>query len=71
MTELTGKPGFAPPQGGHAQLRRRAMALELIATGALTISLIIAVTAVSVGQRSLARSHAPDPPSAQPLLLRQ
>jgi len=65
MTELTGTPGFAPPKTGRTRSRPRGIALELIATGALTVSLIIAATAVSVGQRSLARGQMPNSPSVQ------
>jgi hypothetical protein len=71
MTELTGSPGFAPPRAEQRQSRRQAIALELIATGALTVSLIVAATAVSMGDRPLARGHAADRPSVQMPLLRQ
>jgi len=57
MTELTGNPGFAPPRADQTSSRRRGITIEWIATGALTVSLIIAATAVSMGERSLARSH--------------
>jgi hypothetical protein len=70
MTELTGSPGFAPPKTEQTLSRRRRMALELIATGALTVSLIVAATAVSLGDRSFARSHAAERP-ALPLPLQQ
>jgi hypothetical protein len=66
MAELTGNPGFAPPRGEQTLSRRRAIALELIATVALTISLIVAATAVSIGDRSLARANVvAERPSAQ------
>lgn len=55
MAELTGNPGFALPRAEQTLSRRRAMALELIATAALTVSLIVAATAVSMGNRLLAR----------------
>lgn len=55
MAELTGNPGFALPRAKQTLSRRRAMALELIATAALTVSLIVAATAVSMGNRLLAR----------------
>ena len=54
MTELTGSPGFAPPLAGKKLSRRRTVALELVATVTLTISLVVAATAVSLGNRSLA-----------------
>jgi len=53
MAELTDKPGFAPPRAENTLSRRRAIGLELIATVALTVSLIVAATAVSIGNRSL------------------
>ncbi len=56
MAELTGVPGFAPPRRDNTTSRRRAAAIELIATVGLTISLVIAATAVSLGNRSLTRS---------------
>jgi hypothetical protein len=63
MGELTGKPGFAPPRAENTRSKRRAVSLELIATIALTVSLIIAATAVSMGDRSLARGDAVERPS--------
>jgi hypothetical protein len=54
MTELTGGPGFAAPLAGKTRSRRRAVAIELLATVTLTISLVVAATAVSLGNRSLA-----------------
>jgi Na+/glutamate symporter len=57
MTELTGKVGFASPTlEGKFSTRRRA-GVELIATVALAISLIIAGIAVSIG---VARAQALD-----------
>ena len=53
MTELSGSPGFAAPLAGKKLSRRRAVALELVATVTLTISLVVAATAVSLGNRSL------------------
>jgi hypothetical protein len=63
MGELTGKPGFAPPRAENTHSKRRAVSLELIATIALTVSLVVAATAVSMGDRSLARSDAVERPS--------
>jgi len=71
MTELSGTPGFAPPRMEQTLSRRRRMALELIATGALTVSLIVAATAVSMGDRSFARGHSVERPPAQTSLPRQ
>lgn len=56
MTEPTGNLGFAPLRADKA-LSRRAAALELVATITLTISLVIAATAVSMGKKSLARGE--------------
>ena len=55
MAELTGMPGFAPPRRENPTSRRRAAAIELIAMVGLTISLVVAATAVSVGNRTLTR----------------
>ena len=57
MTEPTRNLGFAPPRADKALSRRRTAALELVATVTLTISLVVAATAVSMGKRSLARSE--------------
>ncbi len=64
MIEPTGSPGFAPPLAGQTQSRRRAVALELIATVTLTVSLVVAATAVSLGNRSLAEHPAAAAPIA-------
>jgi hypothetical protein len=53
MAELPGSPGFAPPKNQKTQSRRRAV--ELMATAGLTVSLVIAAAAVSLGNRSLTR----------------
>lgn len=65
MAELTGNPGFAPPKPEKALCGNHAVALELIATLALTVSLVIAATAVSLGNRSLARGNLAERPAAQ------
>ena len=57
MAELTGMPGFAPPRREKTASRRRAAAIELIAMLGLTISLVVAATAVSVGNRTLTRGN--------------
>jgi hypothetical protein len=49
MTELTGKVGFASPISEKALSKKRTLGVELIATLALAVSLIIAATAVSFG----------------------
>ena len=65
MTEPTGNLGFAPPRANKALSRRRTAAVELIATVALTVSLVIAATAVSVGNRALIRGEGTERPLAQ------
>jgi ABC-type transport system involved in multi-copper enzyme maturation permease subunit len=52
MTELTGQVGFASPISRKALLNKRTLGVELIATLALAISLIVAATAVSFGVAS-------------------
>ena len=49
MTALTGKVGFASPVSEKSLSRKRTAGVELIATVALAISLIVAATAVSFG----------------------
>ena len=70
MTELTGNPGFAP-RTEQMLSRRRMAALELIATVSLTVSLVVAATAVSIGDRSLARGDVITRPSLQAPLARE
>jgi hypothetical protein len=55
MTELTGRDGFTSPIAEKTLSRRRNLGVELIATAALAISLIVAITAVSIG---MARAQA-------------
>ena len=55
MTELTGMVGFASPNTEKRFSRRRNLGVELLATVALAISLVIAATAVSIGM-----ARAPD-----------
>ena len=55
MTELTGKVGFASPVSERRLSRRRVLGVELIASVALAVCLIIAITAVSIG---MARAQA-------------
>jgi hypothetical protein len=57
MAELTGNPGFAPPRAAQTLSKRHVAGLELIATVALTVSLVVAATAVSIGDRSLTRGN--------------
>jgi hypothetical protein len=56
MAELTGEPGFAPPKKQRTGSRRRqATMIELLATATLTVSLVVAATAVSMGNKVLTR----------------
>jgi hypothetical protein len=49
MAELTGQVGFASSITENTVSRRRTLRIELFATAALAVSLIIAMTAVSIG----------------------
>jgi hypothetical protein len=55
MTELTGMVGFASPVTEKKFSKRRHAGIELLATLALAVSLVIAATAVSIG---MARAQA-------------
>ena len=56
MAELTGQPGFVPPKAQQTGSRRRqAIMIELLATATLTVSLVVAATAVSMGNKLLSR----------------
>ena len=55
MTALTGKVGFASPISEKISSRKSTLGVELIATLALAVCLIIAATAVSIG---MARAQA-------------
>lgn len=55
MTELTGQVGFASPATEKKSCKRRSTGIELFATVALAVSLVIAATAVSIG---MARAQA-------------
>ena len=59
MAELTGSPGFAP-RSEKTLASKRAAAIQLIATAGLTISLVVAATAVSLGNRLLTRGEFSD-----------
>jgi hypothetical protein len=58
MTELTGMVGFASPISEKRFSRRRTVGIELLATVALAVSLVIAATAVSIGMARAQASHA-------------
>jgi hypothetical protein len=49
MSDFHGKVGFASPAASNKCVKRRHFTIELVATIALAVSLIIAVTAVSIG----------------------
>jgi hypothetical protein len=49
MTELTGQAGFGSPIAEKTFSKRRRAGVELIATVALAVSLVVAATAVSIG----------------------
>ena len=58
MAELTGQPGFAPPKKQQTGSRRRqATMIELLATATLTVSLVVAATAVSMGNKPFTRGN--------------
>jgi hypothetical protein len=63
MAELTGNPGFVPPTTEKV-LSRRALAIERMATVSLTVSLVVAAAAVSLGNRSLAHGDLRAPAAA-------
>jgi hypothetical protein len=56
MTALKGQVGFTSPIADKANVKRRRAGVELFATIALAISLVIAATAVSIG---MASAHTP------------
>ncbi len=58
MTGLTGKVGFASPIAEKAIAKRRRVGVELFATLALAISLVVAATAVSIGMARAQALHA-------------
>jgi len=71
MTELTGTPGFARQRAEQTLSKRHLVALQLIATVALTVSLVVAATAVSIGDRLLARGDVTASPLLQTPLARE
>ena len=68
MTELTGKVGFASPADDEKSSKRRA-GVELLATFALAVCLVIAATAVSIGMAHAQAFGAVKHGSAAPLML--
>jgi len=57
MTELAGMVGFTSPIGEKTIAKRRRLGVELCATLALAVSLLVAATAVSIGM-ARAQAHA-------------
>ncbi|MGH6674259.1 MAG: hypothetical protein ACRECE_00745 [Xanthobacteraceae bacterium] len=68
MADLTGKVGFASPATETKSSKRRA-GVELLATCALAVCLIIAATAVSIGMAHAQAFGAVKHGSAAPLML--
>jgi len=58
MTELTGQAGFASPIAEKNFAKRRRAGVELFATLALAVSLLVAATAVSIGMARAQALHA-------------
>ncbi len=58
MTELAGDVGFTSPMTTRKLSRRRTLRIELLATAALAVSLIVAATAVSIGMARAQMLHA-------------
>ena len=58
LTELIGKVGFASPIAERKISMRRRHGVELFATLALAVSLVIAATAVSIGMARAQMLHA-------------
>lgn len=65
MARLNGMPGFAEPRAGRAWSRRYGATLELLATVTLTVSLIVAATAVSLGNKTLTHGQSNETPAAK------
>jgi hypothetical protein len=57
MAELTGTSGFASPRKPSTLAGWRTAPIEVITTLGLSVALIIAVTAVSFGNRTLTRNE--------------
>jgi Na+/glutamate symporter len=58
MTELTGMVGFTSPIAEKTFAKRRRAGVELFATLALAVSLLVAATAVSIGMARAQSLHA-------------
>jgi len=64
MTELTGTAGFASPIAEKTCAKRRRAGVEMFATLALAVSLLVAATAVSIGMARAQMRPALPPPLA-------
>ncbi len=62
--DLTGQVGFATPIAETTFAKRRRLGVELLATLALAVSLMIAATAVSIGMARAQTFHAAAPCNA-------
>jgi hypothetical protein len=71
MAELAGNPSFTAPKLEETLSRRHAVAIELIATLALTVSLVVAATAVSMGNRALTSGDLVERPALQTPISRE
>jgi hypothetical protein len=72
MAELTGQPGFSPPKKQRTGSRRRqATMIELLAAATLTVSLVIAATAVSMDNKLLTRGDLVEKTTVQSARARQ
>ena len=67
INDLTGQVGFATPITEKSFAKRRRLGVELFATLALAVSLMIAATAVSIGMARAQTFHAAGPCTAPPL----
>jgi hypothetical protein len=71
MAELAGNPSFTAPKLEETLSQRHAVAIELIATLALTVSLVVAATAVSMGNRALTSGDLVERPALQTPIARE
>ncbi len=62
--DLTGQVGFGSPMTENGFAKRRRLGVELFATLALAVSLMIAATAVSIGMARAQTFHAAIPCNA-------
>ena len=67
MTELAGTVGFGATMADKINAKRRRAGVELMATIALAVSLIVAATAVSIGMARAQAFHPAGTVRAMPL----